>query len=100
MRAQLAQAHPCFGFRFLRPCLTMAIAAARSSGLSFDQRSDANLEAAGFGRTCFFGRPQRARAALRISALRSSGGTSSHRFLPPVTCGFSGGTERRRKHRV
>jgi hypothetical protein len=100
MRARQAQAHPCFGVRFLRPILTAAIAAARWSGVNFDQRSDASFEAAGFGLTRFLGRPQRARAALRISAVRSSAGTSSHRFLPPKTCGFSGATDRRRKHRV
>lgn len=78
----------------------MVIAAARSAEFSFDQRSDASFEAAGFGRLRFLRGPQRALAALRMSALRSSEDTSSQRFLPPATCGFSVEIERRREGRV
>jgi len=84
------ETQPCLGFRFLRPFLTRSIALRRSSGVNFSHRVFASCDAAGFFGGAFFFGPQRARAAVLISSLRSSDDTSDHRFSapfrPPALC--------------
>lgn len=74
----------CCRFDFPRCLRTLASSFLRCSGVNFTQRIFANPDASGFFAAAFFGGLQRARAAARISSLRSSGDTLAHRFFAPL----------------